>query len=53
MQLADHGASFEVERREQVGPAVAQIVRLRRSAWPGRIGSTVPTIPASPARTRA
>jgi hypothetical protein len=27
MQLADHGASFEVERREQVGRAVAQIVR--------------------------
>lgn len=26
MQLADHGASFEVERREQVGRAVAQIV---------------------------
>ena len=27
MQLADPGASFEVERREQVGRAVAQIVR--------------------------
>ena len=27
MQLADHGASFEVERREQVGRAVPQIVR--------------------------
>jgi hypothetical protein len=40
MQLADHGASFEVERREQVGRAVAQIVGVRRSTWPGRIGST-------------
>ena len=40
MQLADHGASFEVERREQVGRAVPQIVRRAPLGLAGRIGST-------------
>ena len=40
MQRPDHGAGFEVERREQVGRAVAQKVRRAPAAWPGRMGST-------------